>query len=239
MKTPSDWHAKTGAILRKNEWSSQFKQATLDSLVYGSRLLKLSPGEEFIRSGDLVKSLGVVLEGTLHASRTNAAGKRHIVGYFGPVQIVNLIPVLDDQRSVHDITAHDETTLLNIPKEVFLSALDSEPMMVRSVLRLLCLRSRALYDNTSDNALRSLRARCARMLILLMASHGEVGSSQVNIMLKISQDEFADMIGRTRQSVNPELKQLERDGIIDMKYSRFIIRDPAALREIVEHDGDI
>lgn len=233
MQILSDWHTSTIATLRKNEWFSQFTHETLIRLTCSSRLLKLQSGEELVKNGDLAQTLGIVLKGTLHASLTNAAGKRHIVGYYGPIQIVNIIPILDDQCSVHDIIAHNEASVLSIPKQVFLDTLESDHTMARAIMRLLCLRSRTLYENTSDNALRTLRARCARMLLLLMSSHGETENIPVNIMLKISQDEFADMIGCTRQSINPELKQLEREGIIQMKYSRFLIYDPNALRRIV------
>jgi hypothetical protein len=41
------------------------------------------------------------------------------------------------------------------------------------------------------------------------------------------------MLGRTRQSVNRELKRLERDGVISMSYSHFTVRNEAALRRIV------
>ena len=71
------------------------------------------------------------------------------------------------------------------------------------------------------------------MLLSLMAVHGLPRASGVAISLKLSQDEFADMLGRTRQSVNRELKQLERDGVISMTYSHFTIRDKAALKAIV------
>jgi len=224
-------------VLGRDDWFGQMRHEHLDAFVSKGALRRLRPDEIFICSGDLVKSLGVVIEGTLHASRSNAAGKRHIIGYFGPLQVVNFIPILDGQRCVHDISAHHDALVLTIPKDVFLEALDQDPAIARAVIRVLCLRSRALYENASDNVLRPLRARCARMLSFLMASHGKPINASVSITLKLSQDELADMLGRTRQSVNRELKQMERDGIISMRYSHFIIRDVQALRDLVENEG--
>ena len=71
------------------------------------------------------------------------------------------------------------------------------------------------------------------MLLTLMTSYGLPRGRGVAISLKLSQDEFADMLGRTRQSVNRELKQFERNGIIEMTYSHFIIIDEQALNAIV------
>lgn len=230
--------AQAREVLGRDEWFGQFRREHLDAFAGRGVLKRLAAEESFICSGDLVRSLGVVIEGTLHASRSNAAGKRHILGYFGPVQVVNFIPILDGQRCVHDISAHQDALVLNIPKEVFLEALEQDPAIARAVIRVLCLRSRALYESASDNVLRPLRVRCARMLLFLMASHGQPDNAAVDITLKLAQDELADMLGRTRQSVNRELKQLEREGVIEMRYSHFIIRDAQGLREIVENQSD-
>lgn len=223
-------------VLARDEWFGQFRQEHLNSFVNKGSLRRLSAEEMLIASGDLVHSLGVVIEGTLHASLSNVVGKRHIVGYFGPVQVINLVPILDGQRCVHDISAHQDAVVLNIPRDVFLDLLDQDPVFARAVMRVLCLRSRALYESASDNVLRALRARCARILLSLMASHGETQSAAVSITLKLSQDELADMLGRTRQSVNRELKQLERDGVIAMRYSHFIVLDAQALRDVVANE---
>lgn len=212
---------------------ASFLPATLDRFVDEGRLVALAAGEILCREGETIDALCVVIEGTLDVTTTGVSGKRHIWSYLGPGQVMNLIPVLDDQRSIHAASAHGDTTVLLIPKPLFLAAVDHEPGVARLLMRLLCLRSRVLYESASDGALLSLRARCARTLLTLMAAHGLPRPNGVAIALKLSQDEFADMLGRTRQSVNRELKQLEREAVIEMTYSHFIIRDEAALRGIV------
>lgn len=80
----------------------------------------------------------------------------------------------------------------------------------------------------------SLRARCARLLLMLADAHGLPRPSGVALTIKLSQEEFADLLGRTRQSVNRELKQFEREGLIRMEYLRFTVCDVAALRAIAD-----
>lgn len=220
-------------VLKRSQWFARFDPSTLDRFVEAGELYLISRGEALCRSGDAVASLCVVIEGALDVSMTATSGKRHIVSCLEPGQLMNLIPIMDDQFAIHDAYAHDETTVLLIPKQIFLDAIDREPSLARSMTRLLCRRSRLLYENVADNALRPLRARCARLLLTLMTSYGLPRDRGVAISLKLSQDEFADMLGRTRQSVNRELKQLERDGIIEMTYSHFIILDEQTLSAIV------
>ena len=83
-----------------------------------------------------------------------------------------------------------------------------------------------------------LRVRCARVLYSLMRQYGVKRGDCIEISLKLSQEELADMIGRTRQSVNKELKVLEREGVLQMAYSHFVIMDEKALSEIALSEGD-
>lgn len=220
-------------VLRRSQWFASFDAVMISHFVNTGEFQLIGRGQSLCRSGDKVVSLCVVIEGILDVSMTSASGKRHIVSCLEPGQLMNLIPIMDDQKAIHDAYAHDQTLVLLIPKQIFLETIDGQPSLARSMTQLLCRRSRLLYENVSDNALLPLRARCARMLLTLMTSYGLPRDGGVSISLKLSQDEFADMLGRTRQSVNRELKQLERDGMIEMTYSHFIIIDEQALNAVI------
>lgn len=198
---------------------------TLDQMNEGARLLSLRPGEALFHSGDCVDSLTVVIDGALDVSTIGASGKRHVVMCLEPGQITNLIPVLDGQPALHDVHAHGEAIVMQLPKQDVLQAIDAEPGLARNLMRLLCLRSRALYGNVAHTALLPLRARCAKLLLSLMVTYGREEDGAMLIALKLSQEDLADMLGCTRQSVNRELKLFEREGVLRMSYSQFIVLD--------------
>jgi CRP-like cAMP-binding protein len=68
------------------------------------------------------------------------------------------------------------------------------------------------------------------LLLMLVDQHGRGSQSGIEIDLKLSQDEFADMLGVTRQSLNRELKNLEKQGLISIAYSRITLVDMPALQ---------
>lgn len=174
----------------------------------------------------------------MEISMVGGSGGRHVLGYVSSGQILNLIPILDDQPAIHDASAHGSCTVLLVPKRTFLAAIASEPEFAQALIRLLCLRSRSLYDRFADSALLSLRTRCARALLSLIPSYGSQQPDSISITLKFSQNQLADMLGVTRQSVNRELKQLNRRGIIRTGYQRFDILDPDALRAAAQVTQD-
>ncbi len=221
-----------------SRWFADFPKAAIERLVDAGRIEKLLRGEVLSRRGQLVSDLSIVLDGSLDVSVTSAEGKRLIQVVLESGQIMNLIPVLDGQPTIHDASAHTDLVLLLVNRETFLAESDSDPHISRALMRILCLRSRVLYASLVEAAFLPLRVRCARVLHSLMSQYGIRRGDTIEISLKLSQEDLADMIGRTRQSVNKELKALEREGVLRMAYSHFVVLDEKALTGIALSDGD-
>lgn len=226
--------ALASAALHRAAWFAACRPDTIDRLLKEGTIRLLQRGEVLCRQGQPVEHLCLIVDGTLEVSVTAEAGKRHLVRHLEPGQLMNLIPVLDEQGAIHDSVAHVDTLVLLFSKALIHDVLDTEPGFSRAVMRLLCLRSRTLYLDLADNSLLTLRQRCARTLLYLVGPWGMPRPEGVAISLKLSQDEFADMVGRSRPVVNRELKNLEREGIIRTTYSHFVILDVAALERVVE-----
>ena len=106
-----------------------------------------------------------------------------------------------------------------------------DPVLIQN-LSLFHIMSKAWAQK--HNTLLPLRARCARLLLSLVELYGASRPHGYLITLKLSQEEFADMLGRSRQSVNKELRTLESEGLIKTNYSQFIIVDLPTLQAVAE-----
>jgi len=211
---------------------SQCSGNTLERLISEGMLRVYKRDETVGRRGGSVASLCVLVMGSMEISTTSATGKRHVLHYLESGQLFNLIGVLDGGPCIHDAIAHEETLTLLIPRDSLFAAMEREQHLSMAMIRLLCLRSRVLYDYVTKNTLLPLRARCARLLLSLVDQYGASRPDGYFVGLKLSQDEFADMLGRSRQSVNKELRAFEAEGVIRTNYSRFVILDLPALKMI-------
>lgn len=211
---------------------SQCTESTLDQLVSEGLLRLFRRGETISRQGGPVDSLCVLATGSMKVSTTSATGKRHILNYLESGQLFNVVGVLDGGPGIHDAVAHEETLALLIPRASLLAAMEREQHLSMAMIRLLCLRSRVLYDYVADQTLLPLRARCARFLISLVDQFGAARPDGYFVSLKLSQEELADMLGRSRQSVNKELGAFEAEGLIKTSYSQFIILNLPMLKAI-------
>ena len=223
--------AARSAIMRIEHFGS-CSDRTLDKLAAEAEFKTFEDGAYLWRRGAPASSLCLTISGTIEISMTSSEGKRHVLYFVEAGQLINLIALLDGGAGIHDIIAHGDTIVLLIPRSIFLQAVAGEPLLAQAVMRIFCFRLRGLYDYIAENTLLPLRARCARLLLSFIDGHGMPNASGCAITLKLSQEDFADMLGRTRQSVNKELRQLERAGAIKMRYSGFAIVDQDRLREI-------
>ncbi|MEJ8858176.1 Crp/Fnr family transcriptional regulator [Variovorax robiniae] len=226
--------ALAAAMLERNAWFGGCRPETRESLLAHGQLRLLQKGEVLNLAGDPVEHLSLVVDGTLTVSTTTSTGKRHIVRYLEPGQLMHLVPVLDEQLALHDAAAHVPTLLLMMRRAQIHEALQTEPGLAMALMRLLCLRARLTFLELSQNTLKPLTQRCASALLHLAAPYGLPRDGGLEISLKLSQDEFADMVGCSRPVINRELKQLEAQGLIRMTYSHFVIVEPAALRRLAD-----
>lgn len=94
-------------------------------------------------------------------------------------------------------------------------------------------RSRTLYENQAADTLLTLRGRIVRLLLLLHQQHPLETSGHGEMELQFFQDDFAAMLGTSRQTVNRELRALEADGMLSIGYSRIRLLDVPALKDLV------
>jgi CRP/FNR family cyclic AMP-dependent transcriptional regulator len=152
--------------------------------------------------------------------------------YMWPNEVINFIPVMDRRGSMHDQRAHGSTTLFHIPGSALFDLLAREPALLRNVLDLICLRSRALHGRMGKTALAGFRARLADQLLGLAEWHGKKTERGVELTIKLSQEDLAALLAASRQSINKELRWLVQQGIVDVRYSRITVIDLEALREV-------
>ena len=209
---------------------------TREALLREVRVVGIQDDVFVSREGEAVDELLIIADGTLEGSRLGRDGRRHVIGILGSGQPVNLLPVVDRAPATHDIRTRGAATLVIVPRVAFLDAFDADPALARAVLRLLCERIRTLSAIIAEEALLPLPMRAARALERLIGYFGLVEpDTPVDVLrLRISQEQFADLLGVTRQSANRELRELERRGIVRLGRERVDVLDRNRLVAIAE-----
>ena len=222
-------------VLAGIPWLLRAAPATLDRFVAQGTLRGFRRGEVICRQGERADALIVVVSGVIEVSTTAPSGNRHILTHLQTGRLLNVVPLLDGEPTIYDANAHQPTSVLYVSAPVFQAAIEAERPLADDIMQLLSFRTRVLAGRVSDDALMPLSARCAKMLLVLMEHHGVPQENGILIDLKLSQEELSQMLGRSRQSINQEIRRLEELGIVETAYSRFVVRNVAALTAIASN----
>ena len=178
-------------------------------------------------------------KGAVRVSSTSVSGKQITLTYVEPGIWFGDVSIFDGDRRTHDCYAHGDTTTLNVAKADFKKILSQHVEFYEAMLRLQSRRIRQLYGMVEDLNTLPLRARLAKQLNHLLRSYGVPSLSDakaIRISLQLAQEELAQLLGASRQRVNQELKQMEREQIIRIEPGGLVVLDRDSLLLIVNAD---
>jgi CRP/FNR family transcriptional regulator, cyclic AMP receptor protein len=195
---------------------------------------RLPDGASLANRGTPAEDWVGVAKGAVRISTVSLAGKQVSLTYVEPGTWFGDIALFDGLPRTHDATAHGATTLLVVRKGDFKELLAEHVELYEALLRLNCRRLRLMFNLFEDLNTRPLAARLAKQLILLAKSYGIPEGDEIRIGLQLAQEDLAQLLGASRQRVNQELKELEREGILRVEPARLVVLDPHRLREAAE-----
>ena len=106
----------------------------------------------------------------------------------------------------------EECVITSITKEAMIAVLRSEPKFSELFMAYLLTRNSRVEEDLIDQLFNSSEKRLARLLLLL-AHFGKEGVAQP-ILLDISQETLAEMIGTTRSRVSFFMNKFRKLGLI-------------------------
>lgn len=219
-------------VIEQASWFQGCHRDTLQAILDNAVARELRLGDTLSRCGDTVQKLTLIIDGVFELSVTAKSGKRHIAGYMGQRNFINLVPFLDAQGAVHDCVALTDSFTLQLGNPLFTDLLALDPVFVSAIFRLMCESSRQIYSRLADSSLRPIRQRVAQMLLHLGNHFGVIRFDGIHLSLKVSQDQLSGYVGCSRPILNQELKQLELEGLIKVQYSHVAILDESHLLAI-------
>ncbi len=178
---------------------------------------KLDPGEVLFLKGDTGDALYGIRRGRLRIETTTEGGERLTLNVHGPGDLFGEIAFLDGQPRTAGATAIEPTEIFVLHRTDFLAYLESDPRVAVRLIELLCQRIRWISERMEETALMPLHARLARRLSALAYDFGAD--------VHISQEELAIYVGAARESVNRQLQQWRKAGIIALHRGRISLLD--------------
>lgn len=223
--------------INAGRWFSSLSPSLRHDILRCSYVKRYADAALISARGDESEEWMACAKGAVRVSSTSITGKQITLTYVEPGIWFGDVSILDGDRRTHDSYAHGETTIVCVSRGDFRKILADHVELYDALLRLQARRIRQLFGLVEDLNTLPLRARLAKQLIHLGRSYGVTcldNPSETRIGLHLAQEELAQLLGASRQRVNQELKQMEREQAIRVEATGLIIRQRELLLKIAE-----
>ncbi len=227
------------AAINSGRWFASLSPSLRHDILRCTYVKRYKDGELIAARGDPPEEWVACAKGAVRVGSTSVSGKQITLTYVEPGIWFGDVAIFDGDRRTHDAYAHGDTTIVCVARADFRKILDTHTELYEALLALQSRRIRLLFGLVEDLNTLPLRARLAKQLIHLGRSYGVqslADPDEIRISLQLAQEELAQLLGASRQRVNQELKQMEREGAIRVEPAGLTIRDRDALLRVVNVD---
>ena len=225
--------------INSGRWFSSLSPSLRHDILRCAYVKRYKDGELICARGDAAEAWSAVAKGAMRVSSTSITGKQVTLTYVEPGVWTGDVAIFDGDRRTHDAFAHGDTTLLSVSRADLKKILSQHVELYEALLRLHARRLRQMFGLIEDLNTLPLRARLAKQLTHLVRSYGVpslADGREMRIGLQLAQEELAHLLGASRQRVNQELKQMEREEVIRIEPGGLVVRNREALMRIIEAD---
>jgi len=158
-----------------------------------------------------------------------------IIEVLGPGEPLGAVAVFERRPFPATAVALEPSSVLSVPEHRFFGVIEKNPEITRRLLAGLTLRLMTLNRRLADMT-GSVEYRCARLFETLAARIGQPREGGVFLPLPLSRQEIADLTGTTVETAIRIMSRWQKSGLVETDRKGFLIRDPAALREIAPEE---
>lgn len=187
------------------------------------RRRSLREGEVVFYKGDTEGTFFLITSGRVKICVTTPDGRESVIAILSPGDCFGELAALDGEPRSADAVAMEDTEAWCLAKEDFSGLLERSPRLARQIIAVLARRLRETDEHFTDLVFFDVFGRVARKLLELADSQGVTTPRGVEIPFRLTQQDLANLVGTTRESVNKALRFYSNRGYIKVGGGRINI----------------
>jgi CRP/FNR family transcriptional regulator len=193
--------------------------------------VKLSRGEHLFLEGQDGDRLYVVLDGKLKLTRAAADGRENLWSVLGPGEMFGELSLFDPRPRTSTASAVTEATVAALAHDALRQLLLERPEVSMHMMQALARRLRRANDVVADLVFTDVPARVAKNLLDLADRFGEQERDGLHVHHDLTQEELAQLVGASRETVNKALADFAARGWLQISARSVLILDTERLRK--------
>jgi CRP-like cAMP-binding protein/ActR/RegA family two-component response regulator len=229
--------------LRKNELRTkeyENTQSGLDEFIHDAkkalnlkdlcndRMIKIFKKKaELFSEGDLPLHLFFLKSGSIKTYKSHPDGKELITNLYKPGDFFGFEPLIESSLYQETSVALEDSEVVLIPKQDFLTLINGYGDVSASFISLLCRKVSEKEEQLVNLAYNSVRQRTAEAL--LKVGHLGGGNEKINM----TREDLAKIVGTASESVIRVLSDFKEEGLIEIENAKIKVLQHGKLEKVV------
>jgi CRP-like cAMP-binding protein len=212
-------------VVRKAPIFHGLDQAAANTLRAAMAPAKLRKGQVLFKEGDDGDNLYIITSGKIKLGTKSQDGRENLLMVLGPGDMFGDLSLFDSGPRTSTATAVTESRLLSLGQEKVMPWVREHPEASLHLLARLASRLRRTNEVVSDLVFSDVPGRVAKALIDLGVKFGEKVSEGFLVHHDLTQEELAQLVGASRETVNKALADFAQRGWIKLEARAVLILD--------------
>jgi CRP/FNR family cyclic AMP-dependent transcriptional regulator len=217
-------------IVRRSPLFAALDDDAAGALMESMTASHLERGDILFREGDRGDRLYVIGEGKIKLGRTSSDGRENLLAILGPGEMFGELSLFDPGARTATATAVAESQLIALGHDDLNLFLSSRPAVAATLLAALARRLRRTNEALADLVFTDVPGRVAKALLDLSARFGRPAEDGVLVPHDLTQEELAQLVGASRETVNKALADFASRGWIKLEARAVLVMDVERLR---------
>lgn len=225
-------HKRVLWYLRKIPLLEGVSPTKLQELVPQVELREIPRRQVIYLPGDPGESVFFINGGRVKCSKVTRDGKELTLAYRGAGQPFGELAVIDGAPREEMAEAMKNAIITELPIEVFRALLLEDAKLAFRFACTIGERRKQLETKLEHLVFRDVQAKLAALLVELGDEYGLETEDGMQIGLKITHQEMANLIGSTRETISLTLAQFKKKGLININGRTVVLVDREGLQSI-------
>jgi CRP/FNR family transcriptional regulator len=200
-----------------------------EALQSASRTRQFRRGDIVFAEGESGDALYVVVEGKVKVFRTSPDGRENMLAVLGPGEMFGELSLFDPGPRTATVATITDCELASLAHEALRPWLSGRPEIGVQLLQALAQRLRRTNEAMADLVFSDVPGRVAKTLLDLGDRFGTPVPEGTRVNHDLTQEELAQLVGASRETVNKALSEFASRGWIRLDGRAVLLIDQERL----------
>jgi CRP/FNR family transcriptional regulator, cyclic AMP receptor protein len=189
----------------------------------------LSKGQALFNEGERGDRLYIITDGKMKLGHTSSDGRESLLAVLGPGELLGELSLFDPGPRTATATALTDVSLMGLGHAALRPWLTGRPEVAEALLIALAQRLRRTNEQMADLVFSDVPGRVAKTLLELGEKFGRTLPDGIHVSHDMTQEELAQLVGASRETVNKALADFAARGWIRLESRSVVLLDAERL----------